>query len=356
MRIVSIACVASSACSLLFAGQAVAGRAPFAQPHGALYEMPRCPAPPRPVVSLKIGSMYAEGDKSFSNIDEARQESRAEVLAPVREFTAGVSHLANKYVASGGADTYSGACALSWLNDWARAGAMRHVSGDEAQFVRSVDLSGWALAYAQVRYLRIERNSPHAVIQSWLRANANDMRSHVNSLTNVTARNNHRYWAGLAAISVSINISEPSLGSWGLESARVGLSQITREGTLPLELARKSRATHYHLYAAAPLVMTAAIARVNNVDLYSEYGGALHRLVRFATESIRYPKQMSVLAQASQEPIDLHVPQSRQLLAWFEFYNKDFPGRVPAQRVIVQERPLRNAELGGDLTMLAASN
>ena len=52
----------------------------------------------------------------------------------------------------------------------------------------------------------------------------------------------------------------------------------------------------------------------------------------------------------------MHVPQSRQLLAWFEFYNKDFPGRVPAQRVIVQERPLRNAELGGDLTMLAASN
>ncbi|WP_162848846.1 alginate lyase family protein [Stakelama pacifica] len=331
-------------------------KAPFARPNKTIADLPSCPPPPKAPIKLTIGSMYADGDESYSKVVAAQKMARAESLAPIREFTAGVSRFANRYVASGGKDTYSGGCALVWLNDWARAGAMRNMAEHESQFVRSVNLSGWALAYSQVRYLQVQRNSPHYAIRQWLRSTAEDMRSHVNGVTNNTARNNHRYWAGLAAIAVSMDTGDVSLGAFGLESARVGIAQVTSDGVLPLELDRKSRAAHYHLYAAAPLVMTAAIARANGIDLYAEQHGALHRLVRFATEAVIWPGRIEALAHARQDVFNLNSSIAQQNLAWFEFYARDFPNRAPEQKAILRVRPLRNNELGGDLTMLAASN
>src|SRR5207248_6859880 len=65
-------------------------------------------------------------------------------------------------------------------------------------------------------------------------------------------------------------------------SFRIGIAQITRDGTLPFEMQRGARALHYHLFAAAPLVAIAELAAANGMDLYSEEHHALPRLVHRA--------------------------------------------------------------------------
>lgn len=329
--------------------------APFAQPTANIASVPDCPAPPEAVVRLSLPSMYVAGDNSFSQIDATKQAEREAILKPIHGFTYGVSRYANKYVASGGADVKSGACALAWLDNWARAGAMQQMVDNETQFIRSVQLSAWAIAYAQVKNLKVQSNAPDPAIRAWLTGLANDMRSHADSLTGNTVRNNHRYWAGLAAVAVAMDVGNEGLTRWGVESARIGISQIGPDGSLPLELARKTRAAHYHLYAAAPLVMTAAIVKNTGVDLYADDGGALHRLVKFATDNVVSTDKIAAMTGTPQDMFDLDTALGQQYVAWFEFYIRAFPGRASAQAAIAKERPLVNNELGGDLTMLAAS-
>ncbi len=263
--------------------------------------------------------------------------------------------MANRYVRSRGTDVASGMCALHWLSEWAGAGAMTHMPDHEAQFVRSVNLAAWAMAYAQVRDIQFSNNDPRPNINVWLAQMAADMRGHTNALTNATAYNNHRYWAGFAAMAVAMDTGDRSLMNWALGSARVGLDQIDSAGALPLELARKSRARHYTIYAAMPLVMTAEIAAANGADLYGYRNGALHRLVGFALGSLVSPAVIAQMAGSIQDPM---TPATRrydnQRIAWIEFYNRRFKGRAAPISGLLSNRPLVNNEIGGDMTLLAS--
>ena len=56
----------------------------------------------------------------------------------------------------------------------------------------------------------------------------------------------------LAAIGEAAN--NRSDFDWAMATYDNGVDQIQPDGTLPLEMARGSRALHYHLYALAPAV------------------------------------------------------------------------------------------------------
>lgn len=314
-----------------------------------------CPPAPEPVVSLANQTAYRAGDASFSRIDPQRAAVRAVMLGGVPDFTRGLSRLANAYVASRGRDAARGGCALAWLDQWGRAGAMRDMATHDAQFVRAVNLAGWALAYAQLARLRVTGDDPHPRIQAWFAAMAADMRAHWQEQPpqNVVARNNHRYWAGLAATVIGIETGDRGLRDWGIASARIGLDQVTAEGALPLEIARAARARHYLLYAAAPLVMTAELAASQGIDLYGYRSGALPRLARFATAALIDPARVTALAGTAPEPfVNGRGQFNGQYVAWYEFFTRRFPGD-PAARLILAHRPLVNPEIGGDISLLA---
>ena len=328
-------------------------RSPFPHPaSAAMLRPPTCPLPPKPSPRLDIIGAYVVTDASYSKIDPARASARAASIAPVNAFTGGAVLMANRYLRSRGKDVASGMCALQWLSAWAGAGAMTQMPDHEAQFVRSVNLAAWAMAYAQVRGIRFSQNDPHPIVTDWLARMAADMRSHTSALTNTTAYNNHRYWAGFAAMAVAMDTGDRSLMNWALGSARIGLDQIDAAGVLPHELARKSRARHYHLYAAMPLVMTAEIAAANGVDLYGYRNGALHLLVGFALGS---PAAMAQKAGSIQDPMTLATRRyDNQRIAWIELYNRRFRGRAAPIAGLLVNRPLVNNEIGGDMTLLAS--
>ena len=74
-------------------------------------------------------------------------------------------------------------------------------------------------------------------IEGWLRRLATRVEadySHGGDLP--SRRNNHRYWAGWAAMAAAIALDDRRLYGWALESAELGIDSITADGFLPLEL------------------------------------------------------------------------------------------------------------------------
>lgn len=272
------------------------------------------------------------------------------------ETTSALARQANAFVLSGGRDARSGACVLVMLEGWARAGALSDVTTHDAQFIRAVALSGWAMDFAQVRDVRLRGGTgdPRAIIVAWLTTQARDTCHHFENLRNSTGRNNQRAWAGLAAMATAMATGDGELRRCGLASTHVALDEVTDRGYLPLEIARKERARHYHLYAVAPLVMTAEIVAANGGDLYGYKRGALRRLVHFTINSIDHPGLVDRLSGAAQEPI--YRPSGRlkgQYFAWLEFYVRRFGFTVLGTEALLSLRPLVNPEIGGDMTMLS---
>lgn len=332
---------------------------PFVVPGKATADaLASCLPPPAAVLGLDTAQPYRDGDTTFSQMDPAKEALREAQLAPLKAFTWRVTRLANAYVASKGRDKVSGVCALRWLDAWARAGAMQKMNGHDAHWLRILYLTAWASDFAQVSELDLGPNDPRPRIRTWLGGMANDMRLHFDTMpmTSTVRRNNHIYWAGVAAVAVAADTDDRAMFDWGIASARVGLAQITPTGTLPLEIGRASRARHYSIYAAQALSLVAEYAAANGIDLYQANGGALRRLATFSLQSLWQPQAMETLAKAKQVPyVDRNGKLYTQGLAWLEYYARRFPRDVPNAATIFANRPLINDEVGGNLTMLAAN-
>ena len=317
-----------------------------------------CPLPPSPVMTLATDQPYRTGDTSFSQLDTAKAALREQQLAPIKAFSYRVAKMANAYTTSHGADTTAGVCTLKWLDAWASQNAMRAMQGHDAQWLRLLDLTTWASAFAQVKGLDLGGQDPRQRIGAWLRSMTQDEIDHFSALTksNTVASNNHRYWAGFAAIAVAVDNNDRAMFDWGISAAQIGLKQVSATGTLPLEIARSSRARQYSLYATEALNLVAEYGAVNGVDLYRSEGGALQRLTAFSLRSLYKPDVIAGLAGAQQVPyVDSRGELYTQGLAWVEYYNRRFPGRVPEIATILSHRPLVNNEIGGNLTMLVGT-
>ena len=76
------------------------------------------------------------------------------------------------------------------------------------------------------------------------------------------AWNNHRYWAGLAVCAAGITRNDTREFHFGMDALNAGVDEIGPTGALPRELERAAMALHYHLYALAPLIMLAELAKL----------------------------------------------------------------------------------------------
>ncbi|WP_201863811.1 alginate lyase family protein [Microvirga soli] len=311
----------------------------------------KCDLPGMPVITLETQSKYKQADSSRATIDETANENYLEAMVPLRAYAKGLVQIANDYVRSSPTNPAAAACALNWLEHWASANAMTDMRSKHALFNLGQTLGGFALAYLQIRNAPDLQGDKKKRVEAWLKALGQQVVNFMNQNHEVSGRNNHRYWAGLAASAAGIAADDMRLADWGIESARIGLSQITPEGTLPLELDRGKRARDYHIYAAEPLVATAELARSRDFDLYADKDGALKRLVDRVVASLDDPFFFEKATGAKQEtfPNDGIVPANR--IAWLEIHQRHFPSpRIEA--LLASRRPLASSRIGGDLTLL----
>jgi poly(beta-D-mannuronate) lyase len=303
------------------------------------------PAPiPAPIRDLAGVSYYTDAHHSVA--DPALKRRNQEAFAPLRAFVARIVDLANGWMVSRPANPAYAARVVETLASWARSGALLGTVNQQGAFEREWTLGGLALAYLRVRDAPGLDPAARATVEAWLVKIAEAIRPDYERPGRMSAANNHAYWAGLAVGAAGAAAQDRALYDWGLSRARIGIAQVRPDGFLPLELERKALALHYHLFALAPLVMTAELAAANGTDLYKEGDGAIRRLADRVIAGLADPAPFAAAAGAAQE---VKRPPRGADLAWAEPYFARFHDRRLAP-LLAAARPLRDDRLGGDLT------
>ena len=297
-----------------------------------------CAPVPPPVTDIALERFYE--DSAGSIVEPTLLEQHKAKTAPLIEFVGTVTRLADRAYKQRSSPRGTIACGLSWIRGWAEGGAyLGKMDGKQAEAQRKWDLAGIALAYIKLK--RFASVEDRKAIDPWLIKIADAARAHFDDTS--IKRNNHWYWLGLAVGAVGI--ATDSDKHWQMAKAIMNdaASDISANGTLPLELAREGRALHYHAFALMPLVTLAELGSTRGEDWNTLNDGALHRLVAKTADGLNDPVIFDKLAGvAQQRPVNPGA-------GWAELYNQRFSGRL-------QHKPVQSEAhrwLGGDVSVLS---
>lgn len=282
-----------------------------------------CPRAPDLSAGIAATSYYADAARSIA--DPRRKREYDIAVDPLREAASSVAGMADRYRDTG--DRSAAQCAMAWLAKFAADGVLTGaISSNQARYVQ-----GWIMGAFAATALKIRTGTGSSRetmrVGDWLARMADTQVAYYEARAGkIDGRNNHRYWAGFAMMAVGILSERQGLFDWGVASFRIGIDQITRDGTLPLEMQRGARALHYHLFAAAPLVAIAELAAANSMDLYSEENHALPRLVHRALGGVDDSAFFTEKTGQEQEPVGVDAAA----VGWAAPYAQRFHDRQVA--------------------------
>ena len=285
-----------------------------------------CATPPPPVHDIDANRYYTDARSSI--IDPVLRARNEAAVKPVNDYLEEVARAANAWQVR--RDPQDAACALNWLDAWAKQGALLgKMSTNQSYYTRKWTLGGLALSYARVQ--AVATPAQRQAIEAWFAKLADATIAHSDAHKGV--RNNHYYWEGLAVSAVGAVTGGARYQAWGRKVFDDAMLQVQPDGSLPHETARAAKALHYHLYAAAPLVLMASIHDLQHP--------ALDRLVRFAADGVADPAAIERMAGAAQE-------RPPRVPGWIAIYD-----RQAAQPVSTQPPPADNwdARMGGDRSL-----
>lgn len=357
MKVLPMLAVLLSGCAM--PGFAANGGRPLQPPPGftaavppaTKQEAPECRTVPKPYTGkLAFPSKYEGSDAARDELNpKAEAQFRAQT-APIRDMEKAFSGETDRYLRTGHPETL--ACALDGLATWARADALMAKTEDHT----GKSMRKWALATFASSYVRLKFSSSHPLpagdarvkdIEAWLGRLGDlavqDWKGHPLSKVN-----NHEYWAAWAVMATGVALDRRDFFDWALETYRTALGQVDRDGYLPNELARQTRALAYHNYALNPLAMLAAFAKANGVDVQRD-GAPLQRLAVRTLQGVDNPQAFEAKTGEKQELEDL---QENSKFAWLEAYCWTFTCDARIEQRMEDLRPLRTYRLGGNLTAL----
>ncbi|MGB9988360.1 alginate lyase family protein [Massilia sp. SM-13] len=278
-----------------------------------------CTRPPAAVVDIDANSYYT--DANHSVIDPVLRARNIANTKPIEDYLATVSQNA------GSTKPDDQRCALTWLAVWAEGRAMLgKMSSGQSYYQRKWTLAGLALSYARIKPAATP--AQQQAIEGWFKQLADATMTHSDAQKG--KRNNHYYWEGLAVAAVGGVTGDARYLAWGRKVFDHAMSQVAEDGSLPLEMARATKALHYHVFSAQPLVLLASILDVQSPQL--------DRLVRFTVDGA---KDSSAIAKATgfeQEPVK---PGN---MSWLLVY-----ARHGGKAEFNAASPGRQTRMGGDL-------
>lgn len=309
-----------------------------------------CAAAPAPVVSLAIISKYGTDGPQRDTVDPQADRAFKAQMAPIRAFSQRVVKMANRYTEHG--RMADARCTLAWLDAWARADALSQMDNPNAQFERAQILAGLSIALLQISPA-VKNDDRFKPVADWMKHLAVSTVSFFDATRDRLrgSRNNHAYWAALAAAGAAAVADDRKLLDWAVKTYSAGVCNATKQGGLPLELARGKKAREYHLFALNALTPVAAFAQANGIPAYTICNGALRRIIQFTLKSLRDPSAIASAAGKAQEPFPKGLPPARSL-AFLEIYHRAFPGVGPMERDFLALRPFIATNLGGNQTLL----
>lgn len=302
-----------------------------------------CPAPPPGSADIRAMGYYS--DAASSVIDPRLQAQNEAAVKPLNDFSAHVAKTADAYAKGG--DEAAGRCTLTWLDAWASSGAMlgrmEHVNNDQSDYMRQWTHGAVAMAYLRTQALATPQQ--RASIESWLRRLSTANLAYWDNPKH--KRNNHYYWTGVGIMATAVATRDDGLLKIAQGIYRTGIDAIEPDGSLPMEMARKRRALHYHDYATAPLVLMAEMARLRGEDWYTYRQGALERLAARVADGYRDPSWFNAQAGVVQETA---TPKASS--GWVEFYRLRSPDPVRFDAMHAAG-PFKDPRMGGNLTQMA---
>jgi poly(beta-D-mannuronate) lyase len=300
-----------------------------------------CPTPSHVSPNLASSGYYT--DPHHSIIDPEEHEQYTRTVEPYQEVVKKIINAADAYQTTG--SRAAAECAALLIDTAAKdrflAGAME---GRQSYYVQKWLVGAIAIAYLKTRPSGVVSPAQSAEIVHWMKDVAGQSIAFADPPNARHAQlNNHRYWAGLEVAAIGIAAGNQSFYKWGIGSAEVGISQIEKDGTLPLELDRAARALSYHLFAAGPLVMLAEFAGANDKDLYSSRNQALKRLVERAISGVTDP---SYFRQKTGLPQEIPSWSAAVDYAWLRPYARRFPN-AQMSAILAKLDSLNALYLGG---------
>ena len=330
------------ALSLLFAaGVPVLFAAPLQSPwdgkHVALTRAAySCPAVAHIAPDLVTDGFYRLDDPTHSIIDPVRQEAYRKSSDGVKGVGISIVKEADDYRTSG--SRKAAQCAMTQILTLAQEHALAgKMSSNQAYYVQGWVVGAVAIAYLKIRELNIATPQQAETITEWFQSVGQQTMGYYDGHKKVghgDSQNNHLYWAGLELAAIGVAANNRDDFNWAIATYDIGTGKIQPDGTLPLEMARGSRALHYHLYALAPLVLLAEFGEANGIDLYAHANGSLHRLVNVSVAGLQDPTPFAKVAGVQQEvPRKINADQ----IGWAPPYLRRFPN--PALERMVQASP-----------------
>lgn len=239
---------------------------------------------PPPPVRVATRSKYFGDDIAKSSIDPAAERRRRDA---VRGLQTSLKALEKRAYSGKGPEA---ACALKVLSGWAAAKSLTDMGTQDALLSRDRWIAEIALALIAASRQVPPSNDQSAAFQAWLDPIGQDIVTTYERRVGPKSRiNNHRAWAGLATAAIGIAVHDRDLIDWARKSYDVTACQIDADGHLPEEMARGSRALHYHLYALRPFATTAMLFRANGIALNSHCPSAANRLARATCAGLKDP-------------------------------------------------------------------
>ncbi len=332
--ILTIACAIGS--PVLFAAPARPLLSPWDKKPVVQKDFPYpCPSLPHISPDLVTDGFYRLDDPTHSIIDPVRQEAYRKSADPVKAVGMAIVKAADDFRTTGSREAAQ--CAMSRIlamaHDKSLSGKM---SSSQAYYVQ-----GWVAGAIAIAYLKVRGNAAVPANQAreiadWLISIGEETKSFYDAHSSAHGANgnNHLYWAGVELAAIGVAANDQRDFDWGMATYDNGVNQIRPDGTLPLEMARGSKALHYHLYALAPLVLLAEFGEANGLDLYAHANGALHRLVATSMKGLKDPSLFQTETGVEQEVP--HVITGDQI-GWAPPYARRFPN--PELSRMIQAAP-----------------
>jgi poly(beta-D-mannuronate) lyase len=304
-----------------------------------------CPAIAHIAPDLVTDGFYRLDDPTHSIIDPVRQEAYKKSSDGVKAVGMGVVKAADDFRTTGSRKAAQCAMAqiLTLAQEHSLAGKM---SSSQAYYVQGWVVGAIAIAYLKIRETDIATPQETEIIANWMHSVGEQTIAYYSAHKRVghgDSQNNHLYWAGVELAAIGVAANNRKNFDWAMATYDNGVDQIEPNGALPLEMARGSRALHYHLYALAPLVLLAEFGEANHLDLYAHANGAIHRLVNFSVAGLQDPTPFAKATGVEQE-----VPKTitGDQIGWAPPYVERFPN--PALERMVQAAPSKSVYyLGG---------
>lgn len=321
-------------------------------PAGKPLDSFRCAEPPSGPKDLMMDGFYADRGAGSSVVDPVRMERYRQANEALSLFGRGFGKMTDAYLRPGAFRPEIAACALAWLDAWTQAGSLTGNVSQQGGFVRK-----WMLAELASNYLKIRLDSGldpemRLRVETWLSYLGGVVKEDYSTgMDRGSRRNNHSYWAAWAVMATGVAVNNRTYFDWSITRFKAGVALIDADGALPLEIARSSKALHYHLFSLGPLVLMAETAAVNGIDLYGTPDDPLARLVIRTLSGLDDPVWFRARAGAEQSWVGKLTGEK---LAWLPVWSSRFSHPLSTRWGKAFDRYLAR-RLGGDLGAVFAA-